>query len=165
MRKLALCLTTITCTAALTACGGATVDSEDVTETAATSATETATSATESGTASATESATASSAAAPGSSSRNGAGDQPAREVETVPTQVPSYAPEEQAFLDHLRQNGVNVDGLEDQLTATGFTVCDDDTITRDAVAGQLVEQRRTDMDAGTVATLLSDTARANLCG
>lgn len=165
MRKFALCLTTITCTAALTACGGATVDSEDVTETAATSATETATSATESGTASATESATASSAAAPGSSSRNGAGDQPAREVETVPTQVPSYAPEEQAFLDHLRQNGVNVDGLEDQLTATGFTVCDDDTITRDAVAGQMVEQRRTDMDAGTVATLLSDTARANLCG
>lgn len=165
MRKFALCLTTITCTAALTACGGATVDSEDVTETAATSATETATSATESGTASATESATASSAAAPGSSSRNGAGDQPAREVETVPTQVPAYAPEEQAFLDHLRQNGVNVDGLEDQLTATGFTVCDDDTITRDAVAGQLVEQRRTDMDAGTVATLLSDTARANLCG
>ena len=165
MRKFALCLTTITCTAALTACGGATVDSEDVTETAATSATESATSATESGTASATESATASSAAAPGSSSRNGAGDQPAREVETVPTQVPSYAPEEQAFLDHLRQNGVNVDGLEDQLTATGFTVCDDDTITRDAVAGQLVEQRRTDMDAGTVATLLSDTARANLCG
>lgn len=163
MRKFALCLTTITCTAALTACGGATVDSDDVTETAATSATETATetateSATESGTASATESATA-------SSSRNGAGDQPAREVETVPTQVPSYAPEEQAFLDHLRQNGVNVDGLEDQLTATGFTVCDDDTITRDAVAGQLVEQRRTDMDAGTVATLLSDTARANLCG
>ena len=165
MRRFALCLTTITCTAALTACGGATVDAEDVTETAATSATETATSATESGTASATESATASSAAAPGSSSRNGAGDQPAREVETVPTQVPSYAPEEQAFLDHLRQNGVNVDGLEDQLTATGFTVCYDDTITRDAVAGQLVEQRRTDMDAGTVATLLSDTARANLCG
>lgn len=158
MRRFALCLTTITCTAALTACGGATVDSDDVTETAATSATETATSATESGTASATESATA-------SSSRNGAGDQPAREVETVPTQVPSYAPEEQAFLDHLRQNGVNVDGLEDQLTATGFTVCDDDTITRDAVAGQLVEQRRTDMDARTVATLLSDTARANLCG
>lgn len=164
MRKFALCLTTITCTAALTACGGATVDSDDVTETAATSATETATSATESGTASATESATASSAAAT-ASSRNGAGDQPAREVETVPTLVPSYAPEEQAFLDHLRQNGVNVDGLEDQLTATGFTVCDDDTITRDAVAGQLVEQRRTDMDAGTVATLLSDTARANLCG
>lgn len=142
------------------------MDSDDVTETAATSATETATSATESGTASATESATASSAGgAPGSSSRNGAGDQPAREVETVPTQVPAYAPEEQAFLDHLRQNGVNVDGLEDQLTATGFTVCDDDTITRDAVAGQLVEQRRTDMDARTVATLLSDTARANLCG
>ena len=166
MRKFALCLTTITCTAALTACGGATVDSEDVTETAATSATETATeTATESATGSATGSAAASSAAAPGSSSRNGAGDQPAREVETVPTQVPSYAPEEQAFLDHLRQNGVNVDGLEDQLTATGFTVCDDDTITRDAVAGQLVEQRRTDMDAGTVATLLSDTARANLCG
>ncbi|MBC3178204.1 hypothetical protein [Corynebacterium lujinxingii] len=156
MRKLALCLTTITCTA-LTACGGATVDSDDV---EVTETTETATSTT-------AETSTTASAetAAPASSASNGAGDEPAREVDSVPHQAPAYSPEEQAFLDHLSQNGVNVDGLEDQLTATGFTVCDNDTITRDAVAGQLVEQRRTDMDAAAVATLIGDTARANLCG
>ena len=82
-----------------------------------------------------------------------------------MPDQVPGYSPEEQAFLDHLSENGVNINGVEDQLTATGFTVCTDDPITRDAVAGQLVEQRRTDMDAAAVAALISDTARANLCG
>ena len=159
MRKLALCLTTITCTA-LTACGGATVDSDDV---EVTETTETATSTTaETSTTSTTASAET---AAPRSSASNGAGDEPAREVDSVPHQAPAYSPEEQAFLDHLSQNGVNVDGLEDQLTATGFTVCDNDTITRDAVAGQLVEQRRTDMDAAAVATLIGDTARANLCG
>lgn len=154
MRKLALCLTTITCTA-LTACGGATVDSDDVevTETATSTTAETSTT------------ASAETSAAPASSASNGAGDEPAREVDSVPHQAPAYSPEEQAFLDHLSQNGVNVDGLEDQLTATGFTVCDNDTITRDAVAGQLVEQRRTDMDAAAVATLIGDTARANLCG
>lgn len=157
MRKLALCLTTITCTA-LTACGGATVDSDDV---EVTETTETATSTT----AETSTTASAETSAAPASSASNGAGDEPAREVDSVPHQAPAYSPEEQAFLDHLSQNGVNVDGLEDQLTATGFTVCDNDTITRDAVAGQLVEQRRTDMDAAAVATLIGDTARANLCG
>ena len=160
MRKLALCLTTITCTA-LTACGGATVDSDDVEVTETTEVTETATSTT----AETSTTASAETSAAPASSASNGAGDEPAREVDSVPHQAPAYSPEEQAFLDHLSQNGVNVDGLEDQLTATGFTVCDNDTITRDAVAGQLVEQRRTDMGAAAVATLIGDTARANLCG
>lgn len=159
MRKLALCLTTITC-AALTACGGATVDSDDVEVTETSTATETTSAET-----SASESASGETSAAPRSSASNGAGDEPAREVDSVPNQAPAHSPQEQAFLDHLSQNGVNVDGLEDQLTATGFTVCDNDTITRDAVAGQLVEQRRTDMDAAAVATLIGDTARANLCG
>lgn len=162
MRKLALCLTTITC-AALTACGSATVDSDDVEVTETSTATETTASTTAETSTSTT--ATAETSAAPGSSASNGAGDEPAREVDSVPNQAPAYSPEEQAFLDHLSQNGVNVDGLEDQLTATGFTVCDNDTITRDAVAGQLVEQRRTDMDAAAVATLIGDTAHANLCG
>lgn len=164
MRKLALCLTTITC-AALTACGGATVDSDDVEVTETAEVTETTETAETTASTTAGTSTTEKNGAAQGSSSSNGAGDEPAREVESVPHQAPAYSPEEQAFLDHLSQNGVNVEGLEDQLTATGATVCDNDTITRDAVAGQLVEQRRTDMDAAAVATLIGDTARANLCG
>ena len=160
MRKIAGCLATIASVAALAGCGGATVDSDDVTETAtATSTSET----TE--TASSTTSETATAPAVERSSSASGgAADQPAREVTEVPQQASAFTPAEEAYLAGLRENGVNIDGVEDQLTATGATVCEDDLITRDAVAGQLVEQRRTDMDAAGVATLIDDTARANLC-
>lgn len=159
MRKLAVCLATAPLLA-ITACSGATVDSEDVTETATATSTSTSTS-----TATSTTSTTSTSASASAESRASEGGDQPAREVESVPSQAAAYTAEEQAYLDHLRENGVNIEGVEDQLTATGLTVCANDPITRDAVAGQLVEQRRTDMDAAQVAALISDTARANLCG
>jgi len=153
MRKIAGCLATIASAAALAGCGGATVDSDDVTETAtATSTSET------------TETASSSTVVERSSSAGGGASDQPAREVTEVPQQASAFTPAEEAYLAGLRENGVNIDGVEDQLTATGATVCEDDLITRDAVAGQLVEQRRTDMDAAGVATLIDDTARANLC-
>lgn len=153
MRKIAGCLATIASVAALAGCGGATVDSDDVTETAtATSTSET------------TETVSSSTAVERSSSASSGAADQPAREVTEVPQQASAFTPAEEAYLAGLRENGVNIDGVEDQLTATGATVCEDDLITRDAVAGQLVEQRRTDMDAAGVATLIDDTARANLC-
>ena len=153
MRKIAGCLATIASAAALAGCGGATVDSDDVTETAtATSTSET------------TETASSTTAVERSSSAGGGASDQPAREVTEVPQQASAFTPAEEAYLAGLRENGVNIDGVEDQLTATGATVCEDDLITRDAVAGQLVEQRRTDMDAAGVATLIDDTARASLC-
>lgn len=153
MRKIAGCLATIASVAALAGCGGVTVDSDDVTETAtATSTSET------------TETASSTAAVERSSSASSGAADQPAREVTEVPQQASAFTPAEEAYLAGLRENGVNIDGVEDQLTATGATVCEDDLITRDAVAGQLVEQRRTDMDAAGVATLIDDTARANLC-
>ena len=160
MRKIAGCLATIASVAALSGCGGATVDSDDVTETAtATSTSET----TETASSTTSETATAT-AGEQSSSAGGGASDQPAREVTEVPQQASAFTPAEEAYLAGLRENGVNIDGVEDQLTATGATVCEDDLITRDAVAGQLVEQRRTDMDAAGVATLIDDTARANLC-
>ena len=160
MRKIAGCLATIASVAALAGCGGATVGSDDVTETAtATSTSET----TETASSSTSETVTAT-AVERSSSASGGAADQPAREVTEVPQQASAFTPAEEAYLAGLRENGVNIDGVEDQLTATGATVCADDLITRDAVAGQLVEQRRTDMDAAGVATLIDDTARANLC-
>lgn len=170
MRKFAFCLATFASAATLAACGGATVDSDDVTESGATSTTAAApTGATDAtatdATATATTSASTATVTERSTSIREGSyEDQPAREVDAPATMVPTYSPQEQAYLDHLKESGVNVDGIEDQLTATGATVCANDPITRDAVAGQLVEQRRTDMDASAVAALLSDTARANLC-
>ena len=151
--------------ASLAACGGATVDSDDVTESGATSTTAAASTGATDATATATTSASTATVTERSTSIREGSyEDQPAREVDAPATMVPTYSPQEQAYLDHLKESGVNVDGIEDQLTATGATVCANDPITRDAVAGQLVEQRRTDMDASAVAALLSDTARANLC-
>ena len=162
MRKVALCLATAASAAALTACGGATVDSDEVTETPTVTSEVTETESSSSS--SATPSSTTATARERSSSIGNGPEDQPAREVTDVPQQASAFSPQEEAYLAQLRESGVNVDGIEDQLTATGATVCADNLITRDAVAGQLVEQRRTDMDAAGVAALISDTARANLC-
>lgn len=158
MRRLTglICLTTLAC--ALTACSGSTtVEGEDVTpEESTTVAVKDEGSATES---SASESTRSSSAPA-----NEGPRDQPAQEVTAAPEQSSGFSPEEEAYLQQLSENGLNIEGVEDQLTATGRTVCSDDTVTRDAVAGQLVEQRRTDMDPAALGTLIADTARANLC-
>ena len=156
MRKVAFCFATGAAAVAVAACGGATVDSDDVTDTP--------TVASEAETESETETSEAPSSSAVVSSQSKRVDDQPAREVTDVPQQASAFSPQEEAYLATLRESGVNVDGIEDQLTATGATVCADNLITRDAVAGQLVEQRRTDMDAAGVAALISDTARANLC-
>ena len=159
MRKVAFCFATAAAAVALAACGGATVDSEDVTETP-TVASET----TEAETSETTEASETTETSAVVSSQSKRVDAQPAREVTDVPQQASAFSPQEEAYLATLRESGVNVDGIEEQLTATGATVCADNLITRDAVAGQLVEQRRTDMDAAGVAALISDTARANLC-
>lgn len=165
MRKVAFCFATAATAVAVAACGGATVDSDDVTDTptvASEAETESGTETTATTTTTETSAAPSSSAVVSSQSQR--VDDQPAREVTDVPQQASAFSPQEEAYLATLRESGVNVDGIEDQLTATGATVCADDLITRDAVAGQLVEQRRTDMDALGVAALISDTARANLC-
>ena len=162
MRKVAFCFATAATAVAVAACGGATVDSDDVTDTP-TVASEAET-ASETETTETTETSAAPSSSAVVSSQSKRVDDQPAREVTDVPQQASAFSPQEEAYLATLRESGVNVDGIEDQLTATGATVCADNLITRDAVAGQLVEQRRTDMDAASVAALISDTARANLC-
>ena len=162
MRKVAFCFATAATAVAVAACRGATVDSDDVTDTptvASEAETESETETTET-----TETSEAPSSSAVVSSQSKRVDDQPAREVTDVPQQASAFSPQEEAYLATLRESGVNVDGIEDQLTATGATVCADNLITRDAVAGQLVEQRRTDMDAAGVAALISDTARANLC-
>ena len=162
MRKVAFCFAPAATAVAVAACGGATVDSDDVTDTptvASEAETESETETTET-----TETSEAPSSSAVVSSQSKRVDDQPAREVTDVPQQASAFSPQEEAYLATLRESGVNVDGIEDQLTATGATVCADNLITRDAVAGQLVEQRRTDMDAAGVAALISDSARANLC-
>ena len=158
-------LTTLTCTLILAlplaACGGsATVSETDETVTPTAPVTSTESSAATS----VTETARATSTVNPAPAQSAGPVDKPASAIETLPEQASHFSPEEQAYLDYLSENGLNFAGVEDQLTATGHNVCADDLITRDAVAGQLVEQRRTDMAPDALGQLIVDAARANLC-
>ena len=158
-------LTTLTCTLILAlplvACGGsATVSKTDETVTPTAPVTNTESSAATS----VTETARATSTVNPAPAPSAGPVDKPASAIESLPQRASHFSAEEQAYLDYLSENGLNVAGVEDQLTATGLNVCADDLITRDAVAGQLVEQRRTDMAPDALGQLIVDAARANLC-
>lgn len=148
----------------LTACGSSTVDSSEVTSTQAStsaSAASETTTATESETATSTTTTTSSSKAAPAPAP---GADQPAQEVDSVPSQAPAFSPEEEAYLEALRNQGISVQGVEAQLTGTGLSVCEGTTITRDAVAGQLIEQRRTELSVDAVSKLIDDSAHEHLC-
>ncbi len=58
----------------------------------------------------------------------------------------------------------MNVDGVEDQLLGAGQGACGDDEITIPAVAGQLIEQQRSDKDFDELTKLLQNNARSALC-
>lgn len=160
MRQLRTAAVLVASCLALAACGSATVESEDTTESSAASATPTSNA--ESSTAeSSTAEQTSEPAEAPAPAPE---AEQPAREVESVPPSGSTYTAEEERFLDEIRNNGVNVEGVEDQITATGHSLCAGTDFTRDAVAGQLVEQRRTNLDPAALASLIEETAHAHLC-
>ncbi|WIM67508.1 DUF732 domain-containing protein [Corynebacterium breve] len=155
MRKLLASTVALAAGLALAACGGATVESADVTAT--------------SSPASVTASPTTTSKKETTSSAQPVVpGDQPedlgAREVDEVPEPSAGYAPEEQEFLDQVTDNKVKVDGVEDQLIGTARTICGGDAVTRDAVAGQLIEQGRTDLEYDEVVQLIDDAAHDHIC-
>ena len=118
MRKLvvvgaALCLT-------LAGCGSATVDSEPSQETEVAPLER--------------ESEAPTSAEETSSKSQE---DRGAREISEIPT---AELPESEAkYLGRLKDAGVNVDGVEDQLLGAGKAACDENDVTLSAVAGQLV--------------------------
>ncbi|RNE49991.1 DUF732 domain-containing protein [Corynebacterium alimapuense] len=95
--------------------------------------------------------------------------DQGAREVDEVPELDASRSAEDQVFLGELSDNGVDIVGVEDQMIGTAITICSPegtgiDLATVPAVAGQLIEQGRTDLSAEEVATLIEDAARKAYC-
>ena len=100
------------------------------------------------------------------SSSENSASksqeDRGAREISEIPT---AELPESEAkYLGRLKDAGVNVDGVEDQLLGAGKAACDENDVTLSAVAGQLVEQQRTTMDFEELSKLITDSARTGIC-
>ncbi|MHA2790000.1 hypothetical protein ACXZ66_12795 [Corynebacterium sp. S7] len=164
MRKLLVGAIAIAASVSLAACGGATVNSEDVTTSAEPPASSSAPAPSSSQSASPTTTDKASSTRQAPASSSGQPADIGAREVDEVPTQSVQYSPEEQAFLDEVTAGQVNVDSVQDQLIGTAQTICGGDTVTRDAVAGQLIEQGRSDLTQQQLAKLLDDSAHAHLC-
>lgn len=100
------------------------------------------------------------------SSSENSASksqeDRGAREISEIPS---AEVPEPDAkYLDKLKDAGVNVDGVEDQLLGAGKAACDENEVTISAVAGQLIEQQRTTMGFEELSQLIKDSARSGIC-
>lgn len=138
----------------LAACGGTTVDSDEVTASSSapvvTTSSAPATSTSEKPSETPVDDALANEGAA--------------SEVSDFPEDTPKRPEKEEAYLEALRTAGVNVEGTEDQLLATASTLCGGETITRDAVAGQLIEQQRTSLDHEQLIKLIDEAAHANLC-
>ncbi|WP_297850482.1 DUF732 domain-containing protein [uncultured Corynebacterium sp.] len=160
MRKTAMTAVLAAVGLSLAACGGATVDSEDVTATPSTSAAAPSSSVEESQSATETESSSAASAPADDPAAGEGA----ASEVENTPDAAPMRPDQDEAFLEALREGGVNVEGNEEQLVGTARTICGGSDITRDAVAGQLIEQQATQLEFDDLTKLIDSAARDNLC-
>src|SRR5699024_1774334 len=68
-------------------------------------------------------------------------------------------------YLDAVAGRGRDVEGVENQLVSAAHTACNpDDELTVLAVAGQLIEQGRTDKDVEEVVTLINERAQAAYC-
>ncbi len=95
--------------------------------------------------------------------------DREAREVSEVPSSGQQLSERDQNYLKELKDNSINVDGAEGSLIGTASGVCQSqDTKNIDvmtlAVAGQLVEQGRTQQKPEEVAAVLARAAKSAYC-
>lgn len=147
---------------ALTACGGSTVTSDDVDS----SSTSVAPLDRGSSSASSSPSSSSTSSSRAASSSAQPQ-DEGAREISSIPSAEPAVDPTQEKYISGLADDGINVEGIEAQLVGTAQTVCSDDplaSVTAGAVAGQLIEQGRTDRSVEEVTRAIETSARDNYC-
>lgn len=114
------------------------------------------------GTAAATT-AHASSEAASASAAKQDSG---AKEEKLTALPTPnSVTKADEPYLEALRNAGINVEGVEDQLISAGHAACrPEDKVTVPAVAGQLLEQHRTDIAHELVSALIVENAQRAYC-
>ena len=62
-----------------------------------------------------------------------------------------------------MAKAGVNVDGVEDQVVGAAQASCQGDAVTAPAVAGQLIEQGRTELSHEELVRLITEQGR-KLC-
>ncbi|KHO30677.1 hypothetical protein [Corynebacterium minutissimum] len=154
--------------ALLAGCGSATVDESEATETSVAPLERSAGSSegAESSSTSNSSAASSSDKASSGSGSSRGSGeeteDRGAREISEIPAPAPAEGPH-QEFLAALSDGGVNTEGVEDQLVGAAQAACQGDTVTVPAVAGQLIEQGRSELSHEQLTQLISEKGGA-LC-
>lgn len=153
--------------ALLAGCGSATVDESEATETSVAPLERSASASSAASGASSETSTSASENSSAGSSSR-GTGDEPedrgAREVSEIPAPAPDGGPN-QDFLAAVSQGGVKTDGVEDQLIGAAQASCQGDAVTVPAVAGQLIEQGRSELSHEQLTQLITEQGRALCAG
>lgn len=159
----------------LAACGSATVEQETPTSIApleTTALSDAPSSGSAEASASASGSASASESAASASSEPESeaaavvtAQDEGARAISEAPAPAP-LVDRDADYLAALTQSGINTEGVEDQLLGVGQNSCEgQDSVTIGAVAGQLIEQGRTQLPHEQVVALITNTAMASYCG
>lgn len=152
----------------LAGCGSATVDESEATETSVAPLERSAGSSegAESSSTSSSSAGSSSDKASSGSGSSRGSGEEPedrgAREISEIPAPAPAEGPH-QEFLAALSDGGVNTEGVEDQLVGAAQAACQGDTVTVPAVAGQLIEQGRSELSHEQLTQLISEKGSA-LC-
>jgi len=154
----------------LTACGDATVDDNDSTPTSI-APLERAPRETRTEDRDGDGAASAGRDAAPGRprAADPGPQDQGAREIDEIPEPGMPRTPEDVQFLGELTDEGIDVEGVESQLIGTAAIVCSDDEsefsrATVPAVAGQLVEQDRTEKSVEDVTAIIEAAAKNAYC-
>ena len=154
--KIAALALTASATMALAACGG-----ESTVENTATNASAPAVPTVSTSAQAPSEGTPAPSSAPEEESPRSDEG--PATEVAGEPEAQPM--PEaENAYIKSLQDGGVDVRDYDVLLVSTGQGVCSGETVTRDVVVGQLIEQQRTTLAPDALTRLIDDSARAHLC-
>ena len=156
----------------LGACGGSATVTDDSTATSVPVATNTggaAASTTAKQDASSSSSSATASSGAPAATAEQGSQDGGAREVPSPAAQSAPLQPVDHDYLDALKDGGINVDGVEDQLIATARNVYQaqqegGESYLLDAVAGQLQEQGRTQDDPQQVAQVIARSAQQAYC-
>ena len=155
----------------ISACGSATVESENSPEQTKVAPLERSpqpASASESASEASSQSADSSDEKSSSESSAASAGDEPedrgAREISAIPSPSQTQGPE-QDFLAAVQKAGVKTEGAEDQIIGAGQAACNEgDAVTIPAVAGQLIEQGRAPLSHEELTAVLTDQARDTLC-
>ena len=95
--------------------------------------------------------------------------DGAAKEIDEIPSLAQDRSPADLDYLKALKDGGISVDGVEDQMIGAAAEVCRSaasgvENYTLEAVAGQLVEQERASAPVPEIADRIASAAKSAYC-